>query len=465
MSQVNLKPALRSPGRVLVVGLGASGQAALELCLLGDADVHAYDRKTWEGPSKAGVRFFSGPEIPDAAFAGVKNVVMSPGIDPRPVRAKLRALGMDVEIQGEMGLALKTAQSYWPAIPTVLVTGTNGKSTVTHLCAHLLRARYKEVFAGGNLGIPLSQMVVQVARGQAALPDAWVLECSSYQLETLHEVRAQVAMLLNVSADHLDRYDDIEHYARTKASIFDALGSEDLALLDTADPRTPLLAPKHAPVIEVGAEQGPRWRDDGSEQGQLWMSDTCQIPRASLALPGQHNANNAIFALLAAEQLGVDLQAAGEALKTYQGLEHRMQWVAQIEGVEYFNDSKATNVASVKAGLLGFPREFVLICGGRAKQGDDPGELMQAIQKRCRALIGIGESGDTFVQAAQAVAIPAHRCERLEEAVALAATLSASGQAVILSPACASWDQFDSFGHRGKVFEAAVRSLDHSPHP
>lgn len=447
------------PGPVLLVGLGASGKAALSLLLCTQQPIHAYDRKPWQGERPAGVTFFEGEQIPEEAFAGVKTVVMSPGIDPRPVKAQLDRLGSKAQILGEMGLALRTAQAKWPSTKTVLVTGTNGKSTVTHLCAHLLCSHFQEVFAGGNLGIPLSEMVVQVAKGQARLPQVWVLECSSYQLETMVDVRAQVAMLLNLSPDHLDRYRDIEDYAQTKAKIFDALGPDDLALLDAQDPRTPALAPSVPLTIKVGAEDAPGFRAQPGEAGVLWLAQDAQVPAQTLRLPGQHNQKNAVFALLAARHLGAPLAGCVSALASYEGLAHRMQWVQERHGVLYFNDSKATNIASVRAGLEGFPHDYVLICGGQAKQGDDPQDLAKTLALRCKGLIGIGSSGDHFVKMAKSAAIPAHRCETLEEAVPLAARLAQAGQAVVLSPACASWDQFTSFAERGRVFMDAVARL------
>lgn len=452
-------PHFERAGKILIVGLGLSGRAALRLCALADRKLHLYDRHGWRGEDSPDWPLFEGEEIPTQAFEGVGTVLLSPGVDPRPIREKAAKLGLDLQFQGEMGLALRCAQRLWPQLKTVLITGTNGKSTVTDLCAHLLAQAGRQVFAGGNLGIPLSELLVQVAQGEAPRPELLVLECSSYQLETLEGVRAQVAMLLNVSPDHLDRYRDIEHYAATKAKIFDTLQGEDLALLDAQDPRTPALSPAHASTIWVGQADGPRWVESPESQGQLWLDAEHQIARSRLSLPGRHNASNAIFALLAAHHLGVDYERGALALESYRGLEHRMQLVDEIDEVLYFNDSKATNVASVLAGLDGFPRPYILICGGQAKQGDRPEELMALMQGQCQALIGIGEAGDQLVRLAKQSGIVAYREARLQAAVPLARSLAKPGQAVLLSPACASWDQFKSYAARGECFVQSVREL------
>lgn len=445
----------------LVVGCGASGLAAAQLLVAAGASVRLYDRARPELPAElaAATSYFGDAAgAPDAAFADLDLLVLSPGVPPSPWRERHRRLVPEAEVHGELSLAMTLLAGR--ELPTVLVTGTNGKSTVTALTGALLEAGGLAPFVGGNLGVPLSRHLLAVARGEAAMPGALVLECSSYQLETLRPAPdapvTTVAMLLNVSPDHLARYDSIDHYADTKATIFAGLDARSLALLSADDPFTPRLCAQVPAVAEcqlVGGERPPHVEDD-----VLIPNAGETFPRRALRLVGRHNAQNALFALAAARHLGVDRQACLRGLSSFEALPHRMRPIAEHGGVLYIDDSKATNVASVLAGLDGFERQFVLICGGQAKQGDDLGLLRPVLERQGRGLVAIGESAERFLQMADGV-VPTARGHDLPDAVRRAAAMAEPGDAVLLSPACASWDMFRSFVHRGEVFAQAVAAL------
>ena len=398
--------------RALVIGLGRSGKAAAELLRSMGTEVVTYDRKT------------DGEEPAPEAFAGIDLMVLSPGVPPGRFR-ELHALhAPNAAIHGELGLAL-TLLPQRP--PTVLITGTNGKSTVTAMVGHLLQDH--DPFVGGNLGDPPSDLTREILAGDRPLPSHLVLECSSYQLETLPALPTEVAMVLNVTPDHLDRYDGMEHYARTKANVFGGLVEGGLALLDAEDEWTPTIAPPGATLIE----------------GEL------DLP---LPLPGRHNEKNALFALAAARHLGVPEARCREAIATFRGLPHRMAFVRELDGVRWYNDSKATNVASTLASVGGLRERFVLIAGGRAK-GDDLSPLGEVVRERGRGLVAIGEAAPQFLALADG-AIHAHS---MPEAVAHARTLAQPGDVVVLAPACASFDQYRNFAERGEAFTAAVLAL------
>ncbi len=447
-------------GRALVVGLGRSGLAAAQLLLALGVEVRGYDaREAVEGVPE-GVALCLGQPVPsEAILDGVDLLVLSPGVPPRAVLEQARRVRPALEIHGELGLALHLVhhggRGWWSAVPTVLITGTNGKSTVTALTGALLEAGGGRPFVGGNLGIPLCALLREVMQGSRAWPDALVIECSSYQLETLPTVPTAVAMLLNVTADHLDRYDSLEAYARTKARIFAGLGPRGLALLDAHDPWTSQLAPDSGTVRLVGDPFVAHVEGQGDAQALVVGEE--RYPRSSLRIAGGHNASNALFALLAARHLGVSPEACAQGLGRFGGLPHRMVLVRELERVAYYNDSKATNVASALAGLGGLERPFVLIAGGRSK-GDDLGPLRDLLAQRGRGLVAVGESADRFAALAEGV-VPVVRAGEMTEAVERARALASPGEAVVLAPACASFDQYRSYAERGEAFTRAVQAL------
>lgn len=445
----------------LVVGLGRSGRAAVALLKALGVTVRAYDARETVGDPPPGVTLHLGtPQPPDEALHGIDLLVLSPGVPPQEIREQVQRVAPQAAVHGELSLALHRVglaeHPYWPARPTVLVTGTNGKSTVTALIGALLEAGGRRPFIGGNLGVPLCERLTQTLVERSPWPDSLVLECSSYQLETLPAVPTEVAMVINVSPDHLDRYASLSDYAQTKAKVFAGLSATGLALLDADDPWTERLSPGGPRVRHVG-EHGVAWVE-GDGEGQELAIGNERYPRASLRIAGGHNARNALFALLAARHLGVGQHACSEGLKRFEGLAHRMVLVRQLEGIDYYNDSKATNVASAMAGLGGLDRPFVLIAGGLHK-GDDLEPLRGVLASRGRGLVAIGSSAEQFAEIGEGI-VPVARAGDMQDAVAKARALAAAGDVVLLAPACASFDHYRSYAHRGEAFTAAVLELE-----
>jgi UDP-N-acetylmuramoylalanine--D-glutamate ligase len=437
----------------LVVGMGASGRAAAQLLSALGVQTRLYDRKA-EAPEAAwaeGLPYFHGEDVPAEAISGIDLLILSPGVPPRPVRALQETHAPQAEVHGELSLALEVLSRHaGDAMPPLcLITGTNGKSTITALTAHLLEAGGATPFAGGNLGPAVSDLVRGIVLEGAESPSHLVLECSSYQLETLRELPTAVAMICNISPDHLARYDSMEHYATTKTEIFKGLGEGGLALLDAENDWTAKLRPTGR--VELVTDAGLDFVD-----GQLRVGDQ-RFDRQSLRAAGRHNAKNALFALRAALELGASPEDCRAGLASFEGLAHRMAFVREHEGIAYYNDSKATNVASVLAGLQGFERRFVLIAGGQLK-GEDLSELITLVRDEGIAMVAIGRDRKLLCDAARDQ-IRCECLETLEEGFARARELAVSGQAVVLSPAAASWDQYSSFKARGEHFEALARAL------
>jgi UDP-N-acetylmuramoylalanine--D-glutamate ligase len=446
--------------RALVIGLGASGRAAASLLADLGVEVRGYDRSANAAVPEGVEPVLGELAPPDSAFADVDLLVLSPGVPPEPVLERRAALAPRAEVHGEMSLALALlharARRPWTPLPTVLITGTNGKSTVTALVGELLAADGRTPFVGGNLGATLCERLSATMYDRAPWPSELVLECSSFQLETLPPTPTDVGIVLNVTPDHLDRYPTMEAYARTKARVFDGLSSEGLALLSRHDAFTDTIAPARGRVVRVGADDGPHVEGPG-EGDTLVLEGGERIQRSVLRIRGRHNADNAVFALLAARHLGVPLEACRRGLASFPGLPHRMVLVRELDDVAYYDDSKATNVASALASLGGLDRPFVLIAGGLAK-GDDLGPLRELLLARGRGLVAIGDAADRFFALADGE-LPAAVAGSLEAAVSQARAMARPGDAVVLAPACASFDMFRSYAHRGEVFTAAVLAL------
>jgi UDP-N-acetylmuramoylalanine--D-glutamate ligase len=441
--------------RVLVVGLGRSGIAAAQLCAARDARVTVTDKRAADalGPALATLPAQVTREIGGHkrdTFTGAELIVLSPGVPEIPELAAARAAG--VAITGEMELASRFVSS-----TLIAITGTNGKSTTTTLTGDIMRATGRPTFVGGNLGEPLAEAVWTRAGDARGI---CVVEASSFQLETVETFRPRVAVLLNVTADHLDRYPDMEAYAAAKARIFSAQTGDDFAVVNVDDPLA-MRASRGVASRRIGfsvvrplPEGG--YVDDKQRQLVIKLPDG-EPEQYSTTLPwmvGRHNQANALAALLASRLAGATQAEARAGLLAFKPLAHRMELVADAGGVAYYDDSKGTNVGAVVASLDGFPRPVVLIAGGRDK-GGDYAPLADVLARVGRAVVLIGEAADQM-SAAFAGKVRVERAATMDDAVEAAHRLAHPGDAVVLSPACSSFDMFRDYKHRAEVFRAAV---------
>ncbi|HXD59187.1 MAG TPA: UDP-N-acetylmuramoyl-L-alanine--D-glutamate ligase [Thermoleophilaceae bacterium] len=425
------------PGPYLVVGLARSGLAAARV-LTAHGEVLGCDFAEPPGAAElegVQVRLRSdGLDLLERARA----VVKSPGV-PReaPVIVAARERGLDV--MGELELA-------WRLLPNefVAVTGTNGKTTTVELLGAIHRAAGAPVEVAGNVGTPLSSLV-----GNADPAATIVCEASSFQLEDALEFAPECAVLLNVTEDHLDRHGTFEDYLSAKLRIFQNQDEGDVAVL----PAGFAGQQGRARTLRFGGPDA----DLADRDGELWWDGVRMMDARELRLRGRHNLENAMAASAAALARGIPEDALREALRTFAGVSHRLEEVAERDGVLFVNDSKATNVASALVGIEAFESGVHLLAGGSLKGGGFRG-LREAVESRCRACYLIGEAADQL-ERDLADTVPLHRCGDLEHAVEAAANAASSGDVVLLSPACASYDQFTNFEERGDRFRALARQI------
>jgi UDP-N-acetylmuramoylalanine--D-glutamate ligase len=440
--------------RVLVVGLGRSGIAAAALCAAKGARVTVTDKRpdadlagaTAQLPADV-ARELGGHRR--QTFLAADLIVLSPGVPEIPELAAARTAG--VAITGELELA-----SHFVSAPIVAITGTNGKSTTTTLIGEMLRATGRPTFVGGNLGEPLAEAVGTPAAGSDGF---CVVEASSFQLETVREFRPRVAVLLNITADHLDRYDGMDGYAAAKARIFAAQDAADYAVVNADDllsMRAASTAPSRQLHFSIARSLAAGAWLEGESLAVMVPGEPMESYPADLPwLAGQrHNQANALAALLAARLAGASPDAARAGLLAFKPLAHRMELVADSGGVAYYDDSKGTNVGAVVAALDGFPRPVVLIAGGRDK-GGDYAPLAEVLARVARAAILIGEAADKM-EAAFRGHVAVQRARTMDDAVSAARSAARRGDAVVLSPACSSFDMFRDYAHRAEAFRAAV---------
>lgn len=428
---------------VHVLGLGLSGVSAARLCLRLGARVTGIDQRGRSELDKAArelpIELVTGAGPLD--LRGADLVVISPGVDPREALAA--AAASQVEVIGEIELGARLIQA-----PICAVGGTNGKSTTTELICAMASAAGRKVFCGGNLGTPLSQAV-----GESW--DCLIVEVSSFQLERVARFHPQVSVLLNITDDHLDRHGSFAAYAEAKGNAFVNQTPADVAIAPFGDREVERQVRRGAGRVCYFGDEGD-YIVTGEAVTEAASGEVYSLAESELR--GRHNRLNAAAAVAAARALGVEPEAIRRALLEYRPLPHRMAWVADIGGISFYDDSKATNVGAAVAAIESLaPRAVVLIAGGKGKQGSYA-PLARALSRQGRAAVLIGESAPVMAEALAGVA-GVELAPTLEAAVARAHRLARAGDAVLLAPACASFDMFRSYGERGERFVAAVRSL------
>ncbi len=446
--------------KVAVVGLGKTGLSCARWLHAQGAEVAVLDSRTTP-PALAQLQ----SELPDVAvlvggfdisvLAAADEIVVSPGV-PIDTPALQAAAAKGIPILGDVELFVRAAQA-----PIIAITGSNGKSTVTTLVGLMLRHAGLNVAVGGNLGVP----VLDLLRADVAW---YVLELSSFQLETVNSLHAHAATVLNLSSDHLDRYPSLAAYGAAKARIFT---HAEHALVNRDDPTASALAAGVSRQVGFSLSEPVQETDYGllSLDQQLWLARgrTPLMPTAEVLMPGRHNLANALAALALAETAGVNPETSCEMLREFPGLPHRSELVSERRGVRWINDSKGTNPGATIAALAGIVDDgqdpsavhsrAVLIAGGEGK-GADFSSLAPVVRRCARAVVLIGRDAQLLEEALQACA-PLHRAASMDEAVRLADRLALPGDSVLLSPACASFDMFSDYQHRGRAFAAAVAGL------
>jgi UDP-N-acetylmuramoylalanine--D-glutamate ligase len=430
--------------RVLVLGLGKSGIAAARLCRQRGATVVATDSAPAERLAPE-VRALDAELVlgghGGVDFTRMELVVVSPGVPPLAELDAAERAG--VEVIGELELAFRLIDG-----PVVAIGGTNGKSTTTTLVGLMLEAAFDRVFVGGNLGTPAAAAV-------GTKWDAVVLEVSSFQLERAPRFRPRASVLLNVSEDHLDRYPDFLAYAAAKGNAFENQTAADVAIVPVGDGMCEVQALRGCGrLVTFGAKAD--YAIEGREIVERASGERFSL--AAVELHGRHNLDNAAAAIAAARALEAPSSAIARGLQRFQPLPHRMALAGELDGVRFYDDSKGTNVGASVTALLGLSEERgVLIAGGRDKHGSyEP--LARALAEKGRALVVLGEAAERIASAV-GPGLPVERAATLDEAVQRAFRLARPGDAVLLSPACSSFDMFKSYAERGDRFLAAVKRL------
>ena len=463
---------------VLVLGLGESGLAVAQWCLRQGAGVRVIDTRA-EPPFKAALastapqaEFVSAPlaeRFDKRLLDGIDLLVLSPGLSGGLI-AVFHARAQGIPVVGEIelfawALADLGLRGTGPEHTRVLaITGTNGKTTTTALTGHLCRGAGLTAGVAGNIS-PAALTALMACLDAGKLPRVWVLELSSFQLETLDSLDADAAAVLNVSDDHLDRYIDLDEYASAKARVFRAHGeTPGVQVLNRQDERVRRMAVPGRRVISFGLDAPGNADDFGlrTNRGEPWLvrGDSFLLPVSELPINGLHNAANAMAALALCAAIDLSPASLLPALRAFRGLPHRVEKIAEIDGVTWVDDSKGTNVGATVAaidGLTSATRKVVVILGGDGK-GQDFSPLRQAVAG-ARAAVLIGRDGPRIGEAIAGCGAPVLIAADLETAVIRAAENAQRGDVVLLSPACASFDMFRNYEHRAEVFAAAVRKL------
>ena len=447
---------------VLVVGLALTGLAVARFVKDQGAKVTATDMKTEKELGSCvreavnlGISLELGQhEI--KSFTCSDFIVVSPGV-PHTIRPLEAARDAGIPVIGEVELACRYINE-----PVVAITGTNGKTTTTSLIGKMLKASGISTFVGGNIGNPL---IDYLNYGKHA--EVIVAEISSFQLDTIETFRPKVGVLLNITEDHLDRYDDFHHYVRSKSRLFMNQEPPDMAVLNGMDPVVCELESDIAgQKLYFNCAKTNNYEKETMNGAMIQGKDmTCTIPGkpsitlnlAGFTLKGGHNIENAAAASLAALVAGADQKGIQTALESFSGLHHRLEYAGNVNGIEYYNDSKATNVDAVKRSLESFAKPVILIMGGRDK-GGSYASLKELIKKRVKKLIAIGEAREIILSALGGLS-NSQKAESLPEAVRMAHQAAITGDVVLLSPGCSSFDMFSDYAERGAQFCKSIERL------
>ena len=441
--------------KVLVVGLGKSGLAAALFLRHRGAQVTVSDIRSAEALAKdipalleEGINVETGGHGL-LTFRRQDLIVVSPGVPlDTPELAQVRNFGLP--IIGELELAARFLKG-----KTLAITGSNGKTTTTALLGEILEAAGFPTLVGGNIGVPVVALI------EESTDATWsVLEVSSFQLESTEQFHPSIAVILNITPDHLDRHGNFENYARAKERIFAAQNEQDFVVLNADNARAAASAARSAAKVywfslEHAVSQGV-WVEGGQvvyRSGENEGIETI-LPLAGIPLKGEHNVENVLAAVCAARLAGAPIDVIRQVIENFRAVEHRLEYVTTINGVEFYNDSKATNVDATAKAVAAFSSGIHLILGGKDKNSDYS-QLASLLRAHVRAVYTIGSAADKIESQLRGV-VSIHSCETLDKAVSTAAAAAHPGEVVLLAPACSSFDQFESYEHRGRVFKELV---------
>jgi UDP-N-acetylmuramoylalanine--D-glutamate ligase len=438
--------------KILVVGLGKSGlAAALFLRRRGSqvtvSDVRSADQLAKEIPAliEAGIMVEAGGHGL-LTFRRQDLIVVSPGVPlDTPELVQVKSFGLPVI--GELELAARFLKGR-----TLAITGSNGKTTTTALVGEILEGAGLPTLVGGNIGVPVVSLIDE------STDQTWsVLEVSSFQLESTVEFRPDIAVILNITPDHLDRHGSLENYVRAKERIFAAQTARDFLVLNADNARATEAASRSSAQvywfsIEHPVRQGA-WLEEGYVVYRPAHDAAIEkvMPLGGIPLKGAHNVENVLAAVVASRLAGAPLEAIAKAIENFRAVEHRLEYVTTRDGVEYYNDSKATNVDATAKAIAAFSSGIHLILGGKDKNSDYT-QLALLLRERVKAVYTIGSAADKIESELRGV-VSIHSCQTLEKAVHAAAAAARSGEVVLLAPACSSFDQFENYEHRGRVFK------------
>jgi len=448
--------------RILVLGLGISGMSMVRWLTNRGATVRVADTRLL--PPFAEQLRTNFPdvdlhvgELEEHVFAGTDVVAISPGVPLAQPLVK-RARDQGIPVLGDIELFAHARKQYVHS-KVIAITGSNGKSTVTEMVGAMCKRSGARTEVAGNIGLPVLDVLSDIDAGKRRVPDIFVLELSSFQLETTASLDAEAATVLNLSEDHLDRYDDLAQYAEAKSRVF---AGDGVQVLNREDRFSRNMAIGERCVFTFGSDEPEGRHEWGLRElgGELWLAqgDENLIKASELKVAGKHNLTNALAALALCRGIRLPYPRLLDGLRNFAGLPHRMQKIAELGGVSYYDDSKGTNVGATVAALEGLDARSVVILGGDGK-GQDFSPLMPAISRKARAVVLIGRDSNDIETAIAPAGVTIERAIDLPDAVARARRLAQPGDAVLLSPACASFDMFRDYLHRAEVFADAVAGL------